>query len=127
MVLAEVLVNGRNMGVLWKAPYRVDISEAVHQGSNDIEIRVTNLWPNRLIGDEQMPAENEYGIRGGDPGLGTDAITKMPEWYLKGEPKPAGGRVTFTTWQHFNANSPLKESGLIGPVRLISAEQRMIH
>jgi hypothetical protein len=124
MVLAEVLVNGRNMGILWKAPYQVDITDAVHPGDNDLEIRVTNLWPNRLIGDEQLPAENEYGIIGGPPGgggLGTAAVRKMPDWYVQGQPKPPGGRVTFTTWQHFRKDSPLLESGLIGPVRLRSA------
>ncbi|HEY4328664.1 MAG TPA: hypothetical protein VGN88_02925, partial [Phycisphaerae bacterium] len=50
-------------------------------------------------------------------------ITKIPDWYAKGEPKPAGGRVTFTTWHHYNATDHLLESGLIGPVLLRTAVQ----
>jgi hypothetical protein len=119
LVLAEVVVNGKNLGVLWKLPFRVDITEAVHPGENDLEIRVTNLWPNRLIGDEQLPAENQYG--GGGRGGSSGAIRQMPDWYLQGLLKPPGGRVTFTTWQHYTKDSPLLESGLIGPVQLRSA------
>ncbi len=117
MVLAEVLVNGRNLGVLWKAPYQVDITDAVHPGDNNLEIRVTNLWPNRLIGDEQLPAEYEF--------TGTNPrgrpIARIPDWYLQGKPRPAGQRVTFTVFQYYTKDSPLLESGLIGPVRLRSA------
>lgn len=51
--LAEVLVNGKSVGVAWKPPYRVDITEAAHEGSNTLAIKVVNLWPNRLIGDQQ--------------------------------------------------------------------------
>jgi hypothetical protein len=116
-VLGEVIVNGRNLGILWKLPFRVDITEAVRPGDNDLEIRVTNLWPNRLIGDEQLPAENQYGAVGGRSG----GIAQMPEWYTRGQPKPASPRVTFTTWKHYGADSPLLESGLIGPVRLRTA------
>lgn len=54
--LAEVVVNGRSMGVAWKPPFRVDITEAMRLGANDIEVRVVNLWPNRLIGDKQPGA-----------------------------------------------------------------------
>ena len=55
--VAEVSVNGRSLGILWKAPYRIDISSAVHSGQNDVKIRVGNLWVNRLIGDQQPGAE----------------------------------------------------------------------
>lgn len=51
--IAEVIVNGKNVGVVWKKPFRVDITEAVKTGDNSIQITVTNLWPNRLIGDAQ--------------------------------------------------------------------------
>jgi (4-O-methyl)-D-glucuronate---lignin esterase len=51
--VAEVLINGRSVGVLWKDPYLVDITEGLHIGRNQLEIRVTNLWHNRLIGDKQ--------------------------------------------------------------------------
>lgn len=54
-VMAEVIVNGTNLGVLWKAPYNVDITKAVKAGENRIEVRVINLWKNRLIGDAKHP------------------------------------------------------------------------
>lgn len=54
--LAEVIVNGQSMGVLWKAPFELDITDAIHVGENRIEIQVTNLWSNRLIGDKQRDA-----------------------------------------------------------------------
>lgn len=52
-VMAEVTINGNNLGVYWKTPYRIDITEALHAGKNDIEVKVTNLWINRLIGDSR--------------------------------------------------------------------------
>ena len=51
--LAEVTVNGRNLGVVWKTPFRIDMTDAVKKGDNNIEVKVVNLWPNRLIGDLQ--------------------------------------------------------------------------
>jgi hypothetical protein len=51
--LAEVLVNGRLVGTLWHAPWRIDIGRAVHRGRNQLEVRVANRWVNRLIGDAQ--------------------------------------------------------------------------
>ncbi len=51
--VAEVTVNGRSAGFVWKSPYRVDITDYAHKGVNHVEIAVANLWPNRLIGDKQ--------------------------------------------------------------------------
>ena len=51
--IAELRVNGVDFGILWKAPFTADITRALKAGRNVIEVRVTNLWPNRLIGDEQ--------------------------------------------------------------------------
>ncbi len=51
--IAEVIINGKNVGTVWKKPFRLDISEALQAGDNTIEVRVTNLWVNRLIGDAQ--------------------------------------------------------------------------
>ncbi len=51
--LAEVTVNGKSLGIVWHAPYRVDATEALKPGANEISIKVTNAWVNRLIGDQQ--------------------------------------------------------------------------
>ena len=51
--LAEVVVNGKSAGIVWKTPFRVNITRQLKQGENVLEIRVTNLWVNRLIGDQQ--------------------------------------------------------------------------
>ena len=118
-VVAEVFVNGRRAGAVWKEPYRVDITDAVRAGANQLEVRVTTLWPNRLIGDEQLPPEDQFGIRdeqGNDP----HGIVKLPDWYMQGNPKPPGGRVTFATWKFYDADEPLVASGLLGPVRLLN-------
>jgi hypothetical protein len=54
--LTEVLVNRQSAGILWKAPFRTDVTELLHAGVNRLTLRVTNLWPNRLIGDKQPNA-----------------------------------------------------------------------
>lgn len=118
-VIATVRVNGRNAGAVWKEPYRLDVTDLVHAGANTLEVAVTNLWTNRLIGDEFLPAENEYGIRdeqGNDP----HGIVCLPEWYRDGKPKPPGGRVTFSAWKFYDRDEPLVASGLLGPVRLLN-------
>ncbi|WP_256367394.1 glycosyl hydrolase [Microbulbifer sp. SH-1] len=58
--VAEVTVNGSTAGIAWKAPYQLDITELAHEGNNQIEIAVANLWPNRLIGDRQPDAKRQY-------------------------------------------------------------------
>lgn len=117
-VIARVAVNGKAVGALWKPPFRIDVTDALRAGDNLIEVHVTNLWPNRLIGDEHFPAENAYKVNafGWDGG-----IEELPDWYREGRPKPSGQRIAFTTWKHYAAESPLLESGLLGPVVLRSA------
>ena len=84
--IAQVLVNGKALGgILWKPPFRADVTEALRPGANRIEVRVTNLWANRMIGDLQPGATKTY---------------------------------TFTDFRPFTKDSPLLESGLLGPVRL---------
>jgi len=110
--VAVVSVNGRAYPVLWKPPFRVDISDAPSGGGRlDIEIRVTNLWPNRLIGDDALPCDAEYGEDGG--------IAGIPRRVFEGRPSPCG-RHTFTTWRLWKAGESLLASGLIGPVRLLA-------
>jgi hypothetical protein len=55
--LATVSVNGTAVASLWRPPFRVDITDAIKRGRNDISIGVTNLWVNRLIGDAQPGAK----------------------------------------------------------------------
>jgi alpha-L-rhamnosidase/Glycosyl hydrolases family 2, sugar binding domain len=60
--LAEVIVNGKDLGILWKTPFKVDVTSALRPGSNQIEVKVTNLWVNRLIGDQQSYALKKYAF-----------------------------------------------------------------
>ncbi|TRX21359.1 glycoside hydrolase [Flavobacterium franklandianum] len=55
--ISEVFVNGKSLGIVWKKPFRVDASGILKPGKNTLEIKVTNLWPNRIIGDEQAGAK----------------------------------------------------------------------
>lgn len=57
--LAEVSVNGKSLGVVWHAPYRVDVTSALKPGANEIVVKVINAWVNRLIGDQQ-PGATKY-------------------------------------------------------------------
>ena len=55
--LAQVTVNGQDVVTLWKPPFRADITKFVKPGANELRVKVTNLWPNRLIGDAGLPPE----------------------------------------------------------------------
>jgi len=114
--IARVRLNGRDLGVVWCDPWRVEITETVKPTGNRLEIRVANLWPNRLIGDEQEPPDADYA-RGGN-------LSRWPEWLVKGEPRPSARRLTFSTWKHYDKNSPLLPSGLLGPVKVLHAPLR---
>ena len=109
---ATVSLNGQNLGVLWKPPFRVNVTAAAKTGPNRLQVKVTNLWPNRLIGDEQLPPDREWNGK---------ELKAWPQWLLDGKPSPTG-RFTFTTWHHWTKDSPLLESGLLGPVTLRTAE-----
>jgi alpha-L-rhamnosidase/Glycosyl hydrolases family 2, sugar binding domain len=58
--LADVTVNGKDLGIVWHAPYRVDVTSALKPGSNQVVVKVTNAWVNRLIGDQQPDATTKY-------------------------------------------------------------------
>jgi hypothetical protein len=58
--IAEVIINGKNLGTCWKKPFIKDISQTVIPGTNTVELKVTNLWPNRLIGDQHLPEVERY-------------------------------------------------------------------
>jgi hypothetical protein len=55
--LAEVRLNGKNLGVLWAFPFRVDVTDALRPANNRLEVDVVNFWPNRIIGDQFLPPE----------------------------------------------------------------------
>lgn len=112
-VMAEVTLNGKNLGTLWKAPYQVDVSQAIKAGTNELVIKVVNLWVNRQIGDEHLPEDSKRNNGG---------LLEWPEWLLKHEPSPTG-RLTFTTRRKWKKDEPLVPSGLIGPVRLLQVAQ----
>ena len=120
--IAEVTVNGRTYPALWCPPYKVDITDAIAQvpsvpdvPSLTIEIKVTNLWPNRLIGDAKLPDDCEWDD--GSKSKGYPLVKYWPEWLLRGLPSPTG-RHTFTTCRLWTADGQLMESGLLGPVVL---------
>ncbi len=58
--VAEVFVNGKSAGIIWKPPFRVDVSELVKAGANDLKIEVMNLWCNRLAGDNELPEDERF-------------------------------------------------------------------
>jgi hypothetical protein len=119
--IAEVHVNGKSAGVLWYPPYRADITELLVAGENNLEILVTTNWANRLIGDEQEPADFEWGKDRGEK-MGR-AMLAYPEWFVKNQPRPSQGRKTFSIWFYYRKDSPLKPAGLVGPVRLVTESE----
>jgi len=119
--IAEVRVNGKSAGVLWYPPYRADITELLVAGENNLEILVTTNWANRLIGDEQEPADFEWGKDRGEK-MGR-AMLAYPEWFVKNQPRPSQGRKTFSIWYYYRKDSPLKPAGLVGPVRLVNESE----
>jgi hypothetical protein len=88
--VAEVRLNGRRLGVLWTAPWRVEITDVIKPEGNVLEVDVVNLWANRVIGDLGRPKEKRIAVT--HEAFRFDMITK---------------------------DTPLVESGLLGPVRLL--------
>ncbi|MFV0327097.1 MAG: glycosyl hydrolase [Bacteroides xylanisolvens] len=107
--IAEVSINGSDFRLLWKAPYWIDVTGKLKVGENKVVIKVTNLYPNRMIGDEYLFERYEYDEYG--------SMRKLPEWYLKGEYNQRE-RVLFVPWKYYHKDDPLLESGLLGSVRL---------
>ncbi len=95
--LAQVRLNGRDLGVVWTAPWAVELTDAVKPGRNDLEIVVVNTWVNRLIGDAALPP----GDRTTQTNVGLQT-----------------GKRTVKVFQGFASEDPLMPSGLLGPVRL---------
>ena len=94
--VADVHLNGQNLGILWKPPFRVDITEAARAGMNELVIEVANTWSNRLVGDANSPENQKY------------CRTNMTH---------------SLTWEKPWKETPLLESGLLGPVQLVTAKK----
>jgi hypothetical protein len=98
--LARVRVNGQDLGVVWTAPWSVELPGGLlRPGANRLEIDVTNTWTNRLIGDAGLPAEQR--------------ITRS-NLALERGPR------TLKPYQGYASDDPLQPSGLRGPVRLFA-------
>ena len=120
MVVAEVYVNGKFCGTAWHAPYRVDVTDAIREGDvNDVVVKVTNTWRNRLIGDELEPDDCEWSVPKGAAGRHSGrGLRRLPDFVFGGGERPSRNRVGFCVWNYFGVNSELQPSGLIGPVTL---------
>ena len=97
--LGQVTLNSRSLGILWKPPYRIEITEAAKPGQNKLEIEITNTWANRLVGDTKLPPDQRY------------CRTNITVSGTPGKP-----------WKDI----PLRKSGLLGPVQLIQAVEKTI-
>jgi hypothetical protein len=108
--VARVKLNGRDLGVVWTAPWRAQITGAVREGTNNLEIEVANLWPNRLIGDATLPHEQRFtatNVRTYDTmASGTRGCQKCQARKKSGQP------------------AELLRSGLLGPVRILQMERQ---
>jgi hypothetical protein len=118
--IAHVKLNNQDLGIIWTAPWRTKIPAGLlKQKGNELTIEVTNVWANRLIGDEQEPSDCEWLPGHMDSG---SFLKEFPDWFLKDQPRPSKGRYCFTTWNYFTKDSPLVPSGLLGPVRIMKSE-----
>lgn len=115
--IAQITLNGKDLGTLWKPPYVVAVGNAVRQGTNVLEVKVTNLWPNRMIGDEQLPEDSDRNPDG--------TLKSWPKWLDEGKPSPTG-RITFAMWRLWKKDDALLESGLIGPVRIEAGREVVV-
>ncbi|HSO85114.1 MAG TPA: glycosyl hydrolase, partial [Draconibacterium sp.] len=104
--IARVKLNGKDIGVIWCAPWRIEISGALQEGTNELEIEVANRWINRLSGDRLEPDANARTVKFENGLLGGQEFTT--------------GRYTFTldaAMRSFKFTEPLP-SGLLGPVTI---------
>jgi hypothetical protein len=97
------------LGVLWKKPFVIELTDKLKSGVNNLEIKVANLWINRMIRDEFLGEDSERNTDG--------TLKSWPQWLVEGKPSPAG-RYTFTSWRLWKKTDTLVPSGLIGPVKL---------
>jgi hypothetical protein len=105
--IARVKLNDKDLGVVWCAPWRVDITDTVKTTGNALEIEIANRWPNRLLGDQQPPDKDARTV-------------KWESGFLEGKEFKTG-RYTFATT---SGPGKLLPSGLIGPVKLETIDRK---
>ena len=109
----DVFVNGKDCGVVWCAPWKADVSAALRKGENEIEIRYTNNWYNRLVGDCFLKPD--------------ERVTRSTLRYWKGSCVSRLDKDRLrrrTRYSGPSADDPLQPSGIVGPVALEFAETR---
>ena len=116
--LAEVRVNGTVCGTLWHSPFAIDITEALLGGDNTVEVDVTNLWVNRMVGDEQEPDDVEWSepVSFGASSIGR-FMKEVPSWLSQGLSRPTR-RKAVVSMKFLEKDTPLLRSGMLGPVAL---------
>jgi hypothetical protein len=107
--VAHVYVNGKDCGIVWCAPWTVDVSAALRSGDNEIEVRYTNNWYNRLIGDCFLTPEKRIT-------RSTLRYSQIPR--TKPDPVRRPWIIRPTTHSGPSISDPLQSSGLLGPVVL---------
>ena len=107
--LAHVFVNGKDCGVVWCAPWEADVTSALREGENEIEIRYTNNWCNRLVGDCFLPAENRV------------TRSTVHYWNVPRRKPESESRWPLLPTIHSgpSVSDKLQPSGLLGPVSLV--------
>ena len=95
--VATVRLNGKPLGIVWTAPWAMDLTGVAKPGKNQLEIDVTNTWVNRLIGDAGLPPEKRL--------TGTNILLQK-------------GKRDFPGWKGYASEDTLETSGLLGPVKI---------
>jgi hypothetical protein len=106
--IAEISLNGKNLGITWLPPYRIEVTDVLRPGDNQLEIRVANLWANRFNGDSLLPVDKRF-TRSNIDRIQTDPTSDSSFGRVpRGPERPVHTELP-----------PLMKSGLLGPVRLI--------
>ncbi len=125
--VATIIVNGRKVRTFWKPPFAIDIASYCKTGKNVLEVEVTNLWPNRLIGDEAEPDDLVWGKERYFSFVTPKRkicrnLQVIPDWVKQNKQRPSKNRITFTTTDFFDKDDTLLPSGLLGPITLTVEE-----
>lgn len=135
-VITRVKLNRKDLGILWKKPFQVDVTSGAITGENLLEVMVVNLWPNRIIGDAHLPEDCSWSAISltdaaryshkaiNHPGVPAK-LMEYPNWRIENKPSPTG-RFTFSTIKVWSKEDSLLKSGLLGPVVLRSVVEYIL-